>query len=48
MGNRGKPRGVPNTVADQLGRPVNTVYKALQRVRRALRECVDRRVNAQA
>lgn len=35
-------------VAEQLGRPVNTVYKALQRVRRALRECVDRTVNAQA
>ncbi|TWT97754.1 ECF RNA polymerase sigma factor SigR [Botrimarina colliarenosi] len=34
-------------VAEQLGRPVNTVYKALQRVRRSLRECVDRQVNAQ-
>lgn len=37
-----------NTVATQLDRPVNTVYKALQRVRRALRECVDRAVNAGA
>lgn len=37
-----------NTVAKQLDRPVNTVYKALQRVRRALRECVDRTVNAGA
>jgi len=35
-------------VAEQLGRPVNTVYKALQRVRRTLRECVERTVNAQA
>lgn len=34
--------------AEQLGRPVNTVYKALQRVRRALRECVERKVNAHA
>ncbi len=34
------------TVAEQIGRPVNTVYKALQRVRRALRECVDRQVSA--
>ncbi len=33
-------------VADQLGRPANTVYKALQRVRRALRDCVDRQVGA--
>lgn len=37
-----------NTVAEQLGRPVNTVYKALQRVRRGLRECVDRTVGAGA
>lgn len=35
-------------VAEQLGRPTNTVYKALQRVRRGLRECVDRTVNAGA
>lgn len=35
-------------VAERLGRPVNTVYKALQRVRKALRQCVDRKVNAGA
>ncbi|MEQ8848749.1 sigma-70 family RNA polymerase sigma factor [Botrimarina sp.] len=35
-------------VAEQLGQPVNTVYKALQRVRRSLRDCVDRTVNARA
>jgi RNA polymerase sigma-70 factor, ECF subfamily len=29
-------------VAAQLGRPVNTVYKALIRIRRALFECVER------
>lgn len=33
--------------AEQLGKSPNTVYKALQRVRRALRECVDRKVAAQ-
>jgi RNA polymerase sigma-70 factor, ECF subfamily len=33
-------------VAEQLSRPVNTVYKALQRIRRALRECVNRRLAA--
>lgn len=33
-------------VAEQLGRSPNTVYKALQRVRRALRDCVERKVAA--
>lgn len=37
-----------NTVAEQLGKPVNTVYKTLQRVRRALRSCIDRSVRAGA
>ncbi len=31
-------------VAEQTGRPVNTVYKALTRIRRALMECIDRRL----
>jgi RNA polymerase sigma-70 factor, ECF subfamily len=33
-------------VSEQLSRPVNTVYKALQRIRRALRECINRRIAA--
>ena len=33
-------------VAEQLNRPINTVYKALQRIRRALRQCIDRQVAA--
>jgi RNA polymerase sigma-70 factor, ECF subfamily len=33
-------------VAEQLGMSCNTVYKALQRARKALRECVDRKMNA--
>jgi len=30
------------TAAEQLGRPVNTVYKALVRIRRALYQCIER------
>jgi RNA polymerase sigma-70 factor (ECF subfamily) len=30
------------TVAEELGRPVNTVYKALNRIRRALYNCIER------
>jgi RNA polymerase sigma-70 factor, ECF subfamily len=30
------------TAAEQLGRPVNTVYKALIRIRRALYQCIER------
>jgi len=30
------------STADRLGRPVNTVYKALNRIRRVLHECIDR------
>lgn len=33
--------------AENLGMSVNTVYKALQRVRKTLRACVDRRVGSQ-
>lgn len=31
-------------VAERLSRPVNTVYKALQRIRRGLYECIERRL----
>jgi RNA polymerase sigma-70 factor (ECF subfamily) len=30
------------TAAEELGRPVNTVYKALIRIRRALYQCIER------
>ena len=30
------------TVAQDLGRPVNTVYKALNRIRKSLYECIER------
>lgn len=32
------------SVAEQIGRPVNTVYKALNRIRRVLHECIDRKI----
>lgn len=35
-------------LAAELGRPANTVYKAIQRIRRALRHCVERAVMAQS
>lgn len=42
------PRSVlAKDVAVELGRPINTVYKALIRIRRALYECVQRRLHTQ-
>jgi RNA polymerase sigma-70 factor (ECF subfamily) len=35
------------SAADEMGRPVNTVYKALNRIRRALQECIDRTLSAE-
>jgi RNA polymerase sigma-70 factor (ECF subfamily) len=35
------------TIAQELGRPVNTVYKALNRIRRSLHECIDRTLSAE-
>lgn len=34
-------------IAKELGRPVNTLYKALQRIRRSLRQCIERRLAAE-
>ncbi|MCI0335492.1 MAG: sigma-70 family RNA polymerase sigma factor [Planctomycetes bacterium] len=34
-------------IAERSGRPVNTIYKALQRIRHTLLECVDRTIRAQ-
>jgi RNA polymerase sigma-70 factor (ECF subfamily) len=34
-------------LAEALGRPANTLYKALQRIRRTLRECIERRLAAE-
>lgn len=35
------------SVAEEIGRPVNTVYKALNRIRRSLHECIDRTLAAE-
>jgi RNA polymerase sigma-70 factor (ECF subfamily) len=35
------------TIAEEAGRPVNTVYKALNRIRRSLQECIDRSLSAE-
>lgn len=35
------------TVAQTLGRPTNTVYKALNRIRRALMECIQRTLSVE-
>jgi RNA polymerase sigma-70 factor (ECF subfamily) len=34
-------------IAERLGRPANTLYKAINRVRRALRRCIDARLAAE-
>ena len=38
----GDSRVTFKTVAQALGRPVNTVYKALNRIRKALYDCIER------
>lgn len=35
------------TAAEDLGRPVNTVYKALNRIRRSLHDCIDRAISVE-
>lgn len=36
------------SVAKSLGRPVNSVYQSLSRIRKALLECINRRLTAEA
>ena len=36
------------SVAELLGRPINSVYQSLSRIRRTLLECVNRQTQAQA
>jgi RNA polymerase sigma-70 factor (ECF subfamily) len=35
------------SIAEEFGRPVNTVYKALNRIRRSLQQCIDRSLSAE-
>ena len=43
----GDSRTTFKTVAQDLGRPVNTVYKALNRIRRALYQCIERTLSVE-
>jgi RNA polymerase sigma-70 factor (ECF subfamily) len=43
----GSRRVTTKSVADELGRPAGTVYKALNRIRSLLFECIDRKVSAE-
>jgi RNA polymerase sigma-70 factor (ECF subfamily) len=36
------------SVAELIGRPINSVYQSLSRIRRTLLECVNRQIRAQA
>jgi RNA polymerase sigma-70 factor, ECF subfamily len=41
-------RVTSRALAAELGRPINTVYKAIQRIRRGLRECIERAILREA
>jgi RNA polymerase sigma-70 factor (ECF subfamily) len=43
----GDSRVTFKTVAEDLGRPVNTVYKALNRIRRSLYQCIERTLSVE-
>jgi RNA polymerase sigma-70 factor (ECF subfamily) len=43
----GDTRVTFKTAAQDLGRPVNTVYKALNRIRRVLYQCIERRLSVE-
>ena len=43
----GDSRVTFKSVAQTLGRPVNTVYKALNRIRKALYECIERTLSVE-
>ena len=43
----GSRRVSTKSVAEQLGRPVGTVYKALNRIRSMLFDCIDRKTSAE-
>jgi RNA polymerase sigma-70 factor, ECF subfamily len=43
----GDSRATFRSVAEELGRPVNTVYKALNRIRKALFSCIERALTAE-
>jgi RNA polymerase sigma-70 factor (ECF subfamily) len=44
----GDSRATFKTVAEDLGRPVNTIYKALNRIRKALFNCIERTITVES
>lgn len=45
---RYSPDGEGPGIADRLGRPINSIYQSLSRIRKALLECINRRLAAEA
>src|SRR5262249_26097091 len=45
---RYRHEGSVQTLADECGKPISTVYKVLLRIRESLRRCVDRTIASQA
>ena len=44
---RYSPDGEGPGIADQLGRPINSIYQSLSRIRKSLLECINRRLAAE-
>lgn len=45
---RYSPDGEGPGIADRLGRPINSIYQSLSRIRKALLDCINRRLAAEA
>lgn len=45
---RYSPDGEGPGIADRLGRPINSIYQSLSRIRKSLLECINRRLAAEA
>ena len=45
---RYSPDGEGPGIADRLGRPINSIYQSLSRIRKTLLECINRRLAAEA
>lgn len=45
---RYSPDGEGPEIADKLGRPINSIYQSLSRIRKSLLECISRRLAAEA
>lgn len=45
---RYSPAGEGPGISDRLGRPINSIYQSLSRIRKTLLECINRRLAAEA